>query len=218
MDKHERIAKKIKKINKKQARLYELNAMIHKYETEIDEYFHKLLIENGIDKTDITHTTTNIEKECNDISTDFITNDEEKFCNILYKLLSLKTHPDKYNKSNDDSENEKSGEGIEENEDGEENDFIKIKRLYDKQDAYMLLKYANKYKIDYGEIDDNLINIILEKTMNSIIKDINTIKDTIAYHLLIYGNVHEYINTLKQNVNTKRKLDELNNRLHALIK
>ena len=76
----------------------------------------------------------------------------------LYKKLSSATHPDRG---------------------GDPDDFLKIKQAYEDNDLMLLLKFADKYDIDYELEDDD--TEILEVKTTDIEKEINRMKSTLAW-------------------------------------
>lgn len=76
----------------------------------------------------------------------------------LYKKLSTATHPDKG---------------------GDAEDFLRIKQLYEDGDLVELLKYADKYGIEY-EMEDSDVTIIDLKA-REIEKEINRMRGTLAW-------------------------------------
>lgn len=76
----------------------------------------------------------------------------------LYKKLSTATHPDRG---------------------GDAEDFLRIKQLYEDGDLVELLKYADKYEIEY-EMEESDVTIIDLKA-REIEKEINRMRGTLAW-------------------------------------
>lgn len=76
----------------------------------------------------------------------------------LYKKLSSVTHPDR---------------------DGDADDFLSLKQAYESGDLMLLLKFADKYNVDY-ELEEDDSYIIIEKS-TELEKEINRMKSTLAW-------------------------------------
>lgn len=76
----------------------------------------------------------------------------------LYKKLSSITHPDRG---------------------GNADDFLSLKQAYDDGDLMLLLKFADKYDVEY-ELDDDDSYIIIEKSTR-LENEINRMKSTLAW-------------------------------------
>jgi len=180
------------KIKSKQSNLNSLISMLSYYAQEVDRKFDDILMENNIDKADVTymHTTCT----CTN-NTQIIVEEYEQLMNSIYKSLALKTHPDK------DNCNTK-------NDTAYTNDFITIKDAYDNRDILTLIEFAGKYNLDEHSIenmDANLITVILEKKMFLIKNEIKKIKTSLGYQLLVVGNINDHIETLKQTIKMKKE-------------
>lgn len=76
----------------------------------------------------------------------------------LYKKLSSVTHPDRG---------------------GDADDFLSLKQAYESGDLMLLLKFADKYNVDY-ELEEDDSYIIIEKS-TELEKEINRMKSTLAW-------------------------------------
>jgi len=76
----------------------------------------------------------------------------------LYKKLSSVTHPDRG---------------------GDADDFLSLKEAYESGDLMLLLKFADKYNVDY-ELEEDDSYIIIEKS-TELEKEINRMKSTLAW-------------------------------------
>ena len=95
----------------------------------------------------------------------------------LYRLLSLKTHPDKYHDSDKETREEK------------EIEFHEVQQAYKLNDILKLLFYANKYQIKFNkaELEYIYLNSLdfdsqLEKCINALAQKIAELKDTLAWN------------------------------------
>uniref|UniRef100_A0A6C0C897 J domain-containing protein n=1 Tax=viral metagenome TaxID=1070528 RepID=A0A6C0C897_9ZZZZ len=205
MNYDEYVKNKIKEIGLKRLEYDGLQAMFAKYGSEIDEKYRKILEENGIPfdfvtrKQEDSKCCCSVPAQNDDHFT--VLSEHEKLRTDLFKHLALVTHPDKNNESKDD--------------------FLLIHAAYENHDTFMLLEYAIKYNVRKENICDEMMTLILEKKMNKIIQKIENTKKTIAYHLLVHGNVDEHIANLKtlQRIDAEnQELREKNRKLEEELK
>lgn len=193
----------LNKIQLKQSELETLNNTISHYGKELDSKFMDILAQNNIDATYVFHQhNTNNTHNTNNYDNNVVIDEYKKLYDSLFKQLSLKSHPDKLN-----------------DQVQAHTDFINIKKAYDDKNILELLKYASKYELLTGKLDDldiNLVNVILEKELIKVKDNVNKIRSTVGFQLLIKGDISSYIETIKCNAKSaeenekfKKKIEEM---------
>ena len=101
----------------------------------------------------------------------------------LYRLLSLKTHPDKNNGSQESKEN-----------------FAEINKAYKEKDILKLFKFALKYKIELNSVIIEKCSVLFENSIKDMQAKIEHIKQTVAWNWGISSDEQKEIHreTLKR--------------------
>ena len=203
----------IDKIRNKQSQLDIINNTISTYNNEIDKKFREILKENNIEYEYVMSKNKKCEGDCchhninkSSSNDEFMIPNFTEILNSLHKQLCIKTHPDK--------------NGSSENSNKLCDDFINIQKAYEDNDIFILIIYANKYDIFNYDIDKLTISlsfIILEKKKNKLTEQINFVKNTIGYSLLINGNITKYISELKMLIELEKE-NEIYRQKNELLK
>ena len=116
----------------------------------------------------------------------------------LYKKLILLTHPDK----TDDLEN---------------NDFNIIFDAYQSGNIWVLLKYAEKYKLfSQSDLNINDIVVLVEKTLYDIELKIKQMKSSSVYMVMVESKLNLLVQTVKDNEDYKIRNAKLQKEIDKL--
>ena len=150
-----------------QQKIYE-KQFNEEFKNELQQCFSSLNNENINNNEEINDNNEEINDDNEEINNNENLNNKKKIpkSNIITKLfrkLSKLYHPD-HNLNN--TENDKI--------------YNNIKKAYDDNDLIELIMYAMQNNIEFGELDDNLINQI-DKKIDELNEKINTLKKTAAW-------------------------------------
>lgn len=130
----------------------------------LKEYYN---VEEQPPKPKIIIDSANIESE-SDLQDELIdeqTDEKTKYIKKLYRILSLKTHPDKNNGTTESKE-----------------EFAKINKAYKEKDILRLFKFAIKYNIEITPIILETCISLFDKTITELQEKIYHVKQTIAWN------------------------------------